>query len=90
MKVIVRAAYDFALWKDSPDVRLRKCSENARKWLFDPSDLDLGFENICFQFDFSAKAIREYAKKLTKEDIKKIELKERFQSVGGKVLGNDE
>lgn len=77
IKVIFRAAYDYALWKNSPDLKLRKIAQDAAKWLFEPSALELGFENICFQYSFPLEQFRIFAKKLTREDVKKLEFRER-------------
>jgi hypothetical protein len=77
VKVIIRAAYDYALWKDSPELRLRKYAQDAERWLFEPSDLELSFESICFKFDLPIEKIREYAKNLTKDEVKKLEFRER-------------
>lgn len=76
-KVIIRAAFDYALWKDSKDVRLRKVAEEAGRWLFEPSTLVNSFETICNMFDLPAALLRGYAKKLTREGVKKIEFRER-------------
>jgi hypothetical protein len=78
-KVIIRATYDYALWKDSPDIRLRRFAEDAARWLFEPSDpeLDLSFENICAAFDFPTEKIRKKTRTLTREDVKKLEFRER-------------
>ena len=50
VKSIIRAAYDYALWKDASDLKLRKFAMDAAKWLFEPSSLFNGFENLCFFF----------------------------------------
>lgn len=76
-KVIIRATYDYALWKDSPDLRLRKYAQDAERWIFESSDLELSFENICFAFDFPAEKIRQKTRTLTKNDVKKLEFRER-------------
>lgn len=76
-KVIVRAAYDYALWKDSSDLRLRKFAQDAEHWLFEPSDLELSFENICFAYDFPVERIRRKTRTLTRDDVKKLEFRER-------------
>lgn len=76
-KVIIRAAYDYALWKDSKDIRLRKCAQEAEQWLFESSSLELGFENICFAFDFPIERIRSRTRVLTRDDVKKLEFLER-------------
>ncbi len=76
-KVIIRATYDYALWRDSPDSRLRKFAQEAEKWLFEPSDLELSFENICFAFDFPIEKIRRKTRLLTRSDVKKLEFMDR-------------
>lgn len=78
-KVIVRAAYDYALWKNSDDIRLRRFADDAARWLFDSPDpdLELSFENICFAFDFPVEKIRKKTRTLTREDVKKLEFRER-------------
>lgn len=80
-KVIIRAAFDYALWKESKDVRLKKCAEEAGRWLFEPSTLVNSFETICHMFDLPAELLRGYAKKLTREGVKKIEFRERTSKV---------
>jgi len=77
VKVIIRAAYDFALWKDAKNINHRKFAEDARKWLFEPSELDFGLSSICEVWGFPIEKIRHYARNLTKEDVKKLEFKER-------------
>lgn len=77
VKVIIRAAYDYALWKDSKDLRHRKFAEDARKWLFEPSDLENSLEHLCELWGLPLGKIRHFASNLTKEDVKKLEFKER-------------
>lgn len=77
LKVIIRAAYDYALWKDLQDLRHRKFAEDARKWLFEPSNLEFSFTSLCAKFCFPVTRLREFAKNLTKEDVKKLEFRER-------------
>lgn len=91
-KVIIRAAYDYALWKDSKDLRLRKFAQEAERWLFEPSDVELSFENICFTFDFPMERIRAKTRALTKADVKKLEFRERQGRAdpGELTSGNDE
>lgn len=91
-KVIIRAAYDYALWKDSKDMRLRKFAHDAERWLFESSTLELSFENICFAFDFPLEKIRQKTRGLTKQDVKKLEFRERHGRIDllGDTGGNDE
>lgn len=76
-KVIIRAAYDYALWKDSKDMRLRTYAKDAERWLFETSGLELSFKNICEAFDFPLEKIRLKTRLLTKQDVKKLEFRER-------------
>lgn len=84
-KVIIRAAYDYALWKDAKDFRLKKYAQEAEQWIFESSSLELGFENICFAFDFPVERIRARTRALTKDDVKKLEFRERHGR--GDVIG---
>lgn len=93
VKVIIRASYDYALWRESKDLRLRKFAQDAERWLFEPSDLSLSFENICASFDFPIELIRRKTRALTKDDVKKLEFRERqgrTEMVGEILGGNDE
>lgn len=90
-KVIIRAAYDYALWKESKDLRLKKFAQDAERWLFEKSDLELSFESICSSFDFPIERIRTRTRALTKADVKKLEFRERHGRVdpGELTSGND-
>lgn len=91
-KVIIRAAYDYALWKDSKDMRLKKFAQDAERWLFESSSLELSFENICFAYDFPIERIRARSRTLTKNDVKKLEFRERHgrMDVIGEVTGGND
>lgn len=90
-KVIIRAAYDYALWRDSKDLRLKKFAQDAERWIFESSDLELSFESICFAFDFPVERIRQRTRAMTKDDVKKLEFRERHGRTdpGGLIGGND-
>ena len=77
IRVIVRAAYDYALWRESKEIRLRKIALDAERWLFEPSTLELGFESICEKYDFPVEKIRKRARLLTRDDVKKLEYRDR-------------
>lgn len=76
-KVIVRAAYDYALWKDSKDTRLRNYAKDAERWLFETSELMNSFDRICEVMDLDRTKIRNYARNLTRDQVKKLEFMER-------------
>jgi len=77
VKVIIRAAYDYALWKDSDDLRLRKFATDAAKWLFEESTLDNGFDSICQLARLPCEKLREWARKLSRDQVRKFEFLER-------------
>jgi len=73
MRVIVRAAFDLASYKNDNRLALRKYADNAHKWLFEKSHLFNSFENICAMLGLNAVPIRNWAAKLTKEEVMKME-----------------
>lgn len=76
-KVIVRAIYDYVLWKDIPKTRKRHDAQDAARWLFEPSELNNSLEQICLIADVDIGKIRAYAKTATKAEVKKLEHIER-------------
>ena len=77
MKVIVRAMFDLASYRDHPNPEKRKEAESARKWLFEPSDYENSFTNVCSMLGLNPRKIRERASTMTKADVAKIEFKDR-------------
>lgn len=73
MKVIQRAAYDYASYKDDPDLKKRKEADSAYKWMFEPSYLFNSFETGCKFLGVPPEPIRVWAKKLTKQEVRKME-----------------
>ncbi len=91
-KVIIRAAYDWALWKDSKDVRLKNFAKDAYRWLFSESDLMNSFNRVCEVLNVDRAKIRNYALNLTKDQVKKLEFMERegrdpMRSIIDEVMG---
>ena len=76
-KVIVRAIYDYVLWKDIPKTRKRHDAQDAQRWLFEESTLNNSLENICLIADVDIGKIRTYARTATKAEVKKLEHIER-------------
>lgn len=91
-KVIVRAIFDYALWKESKELRLRKCAQDAERWLFYDSALVNGFERICEILQLDKNTIRGYARKFTRDQVRKLEFKEREgrDLVSSVAFGNTE
>lgn len=77
LKVIIRAMFDLASYRDSDKLSQRKLAENAYNWLFGPSEIYNSFENVCRLLDLDPKRIRNRANLMTKDDVAKIEFKER-------------
>lgn len=77
MKVIIRAVFDWVTYKDSTKLDKRKYAESADAWLFQKNLLFNSFENVCKQLDMDPERIRVQVKKMTKDDVSKIEHLER-------------
>lgn len=77
LRVIIRAAFDLASYKNDPRLGLRKYADNAQKWLFDRSYLFNSFENVCIMLNLPPEPIRHWATSLTKEEVQKMEHLER-------------
>lgn len=90
MKIIIRAMFDYASYKDHPRLERRKEAESARKWLFEKSHYPNSFENMCLMLNLNPKKIRERAAVMTKEDVAKIEFKDRRPVSDGRGKTTDE
>ena len=77
LKVIIRAVFDWVTYRDSTKLEKRKYAESADVWLFHKSTLFNSFENVCRQLDLDPEQIRNQVKKMTKDDVSKIEHLER-------------
>ena len=80
-RVILRSLYDYVIWKDSKKLKDRRDFECVRKWLFEPSELGNGLDNLCRVLNWPADSIREKARTMTRDDVKKMEFREREQSL---------
>lgn len=81
IKAIFRAAFDYALYRNHRDLKLRKFALDAERWLFEPSHLVNSLEHICHALDIDIEKIRVFSRKVTREQVKKMEFLER---AGGK------
>ncbi len=85
LKVIIRAVFDYAMWRNSHKLINRKLAEEAARWLFERSTHANGFEHLCEVMSLPMEDIRRWARRLTPNDVQKLELKEREyigQSIG--------
>lgn len=57
----------------------KKLAESAALWLFQPSELFNGFENVCYYLDVEPSLVRRWAKTMSREQVAKIEHLEREQ-----------
>lgn len=80
-KVIIRAAYDWVTYRDSTKLEARKIAEAAQAWIFGPSELFNGFENICHYLGEDPKYLRRRILSMSKKDVAKIEWLERSGSL---------
>jgi hypothetical protein len=77
-RVILRAAYDYVLYKDSKDSKKRADGEEAYNWLFNwPGDRFNSFESICTELNLSPDKIRDFTLNLPRSKIVKIEFLSR-------------
>ena len=77
MKVIIRAVFDWVTYRDSTKIDKLKYAESAHSWLFQKSFLFNSFENVCKHLDIDAEKVRSNARRMTKDDVAKIEHLER-------------
>lgn len=90
VKVIIRAAYEWVSWRDSFKLQERKVAESAYVWLFEPSTLFNGLENVCFFLGILPDQVRYWARSLSKDQITKIEYidREGDKSASDLLLGS--
>lgn len=77
LRVIIRAAFDLASYRNDPRLAYKKQADNAQKWLFDQNYLFNSFENVCTLLGLPPGPIRHWACSLTKEEVQKMEHLER-------------
>lgn len=85
VKVIIRAASDWVLYRESDNINMKRWAVDARKWLFEPSSLFNSLESVCFMFDLELKQVRKFANDLTRDQVKKMEFLERIGRQKSKV-----
>lgn len=78
--MIVRAIFDWVAYKDASTLKQRKLSESAFRWLYHPNETFNSFENVCYHLDINPNRVRDWARKLTRDQVAKIEHLERFPS----------
>lgn len=78
IRVIMRAVNDYALGKNERNLKKRVLALEARKWLFETSDLSNSFDTICHAFDLPDHLFRELARVITPSQVRKFEHKERL------------
>ena len=86
-KVILRAIYDYVLYKESRNKSLKRLADGAEKWLFlsaretSRKNISLlpfnSLENLCTLLDLDMGEVRKFASKLNRTDIRKIEFFQR-------------
>lgn len=86
VKVIIRAAADYVLYRDSKNLKMKRWAMDAKRWLFEPSDLFNSLESICYHFDLDISKVRKFAKELTRDKIQKMEFLERSPRSATKLI----
>lgn len=72
--IIRRAAYDIALYKNSKSLSKKRLYVDALSWLLQEDDGFTSFCNICMLLDRDPDTIRRETLKLTRKDVKKIDM----------------
>jgi hypothetical protein len=72
--IIRRAAYDIALYKNSTALPKKRLYIDALAWMLQDDDGFTSFCNICMLLDRDPDTIRKESLKLTRKDVKKIDM----------------
>lgn len=88
IKIIIRAMFDWASYKDSEVPARKKHADTAYKWLFSDSTEPFTFVYICSFLDIEPEKFRKRALNMTKADVAKVEFKER-KSIGDPTPSDD-
>lgn len=75
--VIRQALFDYIKWQKSKVLRRRRTAEDAKKWLFDSSNLHNSLDKICEFVGVPTGLVRKTALRMTPKDVKKMEIQER-------------
>lgn len=98
IKVILRAAYDWVLYRNSKSYSHKKDAEDAYRWIFDPPKEKRrvtingqvkviliqefnSLENICDAINLDIDSVRSFARRLTRDQVKKLEFLERSSKI---------
>jgi hypothetical protein len=72
--ILRRAAYDIALYRNSPSLTKKRLYIDALSWMFQDDDGFTSFSNICMLLDRDPVTIRRKSLKLTRKDVKKFDM----------------
>ena len=85
--IIRQAIFDYVKWKNSTNINNRRDAEDARRWLFEESDLLNSMKVACQVTGVDKQTIRNTAMKLTPQDIRKMEFQDRERLIKGGLEG---
>lgn len=89
-RVILRAIYDWVMYRNSPELKQRKLAESAETWLFKPNELFNGFDHVCEMLDIDPEIVRRRARTFTREEVLKAEHVERSGRREGELPSPEE
>lgn len=75
--IVRQAIVDYVKWRGSSNLSNKREAEDARRWLFEESDLSNSMEVACQVLDINKEMIRDLASRLTPKDIRKMEFQDR-------------
>lgn len=82
LKVIQRAVYDYASYRDSSKLDKRKLADTAEFWMFKPSACFNSFDNICSLLGLDADDIRRRSKSMTRAEVETLQKLEEAGLLG--------
>ncbi len=72
--VLRRAAVDYALYKDHPNIKLKKTGLDAQRWMYAPSnnnDIN-SFEVVCSILNLPVDLVRDKVENLTEDEARRL------------------
>ena len=75
-QVLKRALFDFVILKSATKLRDKRDFVSAERWLFSPH---VGLIDACGVFNWPLERLRKRALDMTRDDVRKMEFRERDQ-----------
>lgn len=73
-RVIIKAICDYVIWEGCRTLKEKRDRKNVERWLFENNT---GLGGICEQLGWPIDMVRERARTMTRDEVRKIEHRER-------------